>query len=189
MPLWKFPLRMEVLDLTDDSESFRKIDITKQVEIPFGEHCGAFGAKRKHDVHGGVDLYCPEGTPVYAVEDGIPVLIEAWTGKKAGCDWWEDTEAVLIAGESGVVAYGEIDVSRTIKIGEPVLAGDLVGYVKRVLKKDKGRPRSMLHLHLYRHGKISAGGWELDQPQPENLLDPTIRLNNALKWQGDDYER
>jgi hypothetical protein len=54
--------------------------------------------------------------------------------------------------------------------------GELLGYVKRVLKKDKGRPTSMLHLALHSHGVLSNGVWEIGSPQPEGLLNPTAFL-------------
>lgn len=190
---WLFPLKMEKLGVTTDSMSFQKIDITKQVEIPLYPHVGSFGAIRRHDIHKGVDLYCPEGTEVFAVEDGVLCHLRPFTGKCAGCPWWEDTWAVSVAGERGVVVYGEIQWHGFKTIGETVdhlvnkdrdtqrfhflpkeiKRGDLIGHVKTVLKKDKGRPMSMLHLALHNHGVLSNGVWELGAEKPEGLLDPT----------------
>jgi hypothetical protein len=48
--------------------------------IPAHPHPGAFAARRRHDVHTGVDLYCSEGEPVLAVEDGDVVNVEPFTG-------------------------------------------------------------------------------------------------------------
>ena len=70
---------------------------------------GKFGAVRKYDVHTGVDLYCESGSAVHAVEDGIVVNIENFTGPLAGSSWWNDTKSVLIEGKYGVVCYGEIE--------------------------------------------------------------------------------
>jgi hypothetical protein len=118
------------------------------------------------------------------VEDGLLVHIRPFTGKIAGCPWWEDTYAVSVAGASGVVVYGEIFPSdqwlqwprwEVIEIHQ----GDLIGHVKRVLKKDKGRPTSMLHLALHRHGILSNGVWEKNTKQPDGLLDPTPHLIEA----------
>ena len=79
---WYFPLRLNVLGPTLDSMSFENIDEDYQVEIPVGQHVGAFGVQRKFDVHRGVDLYCPPLDPVFAVEDGIVVDYRDWTGEE-----------------------------------------------------------------------------------------------------------
>lgn len=182
MSKWLFPLKKNVVGITSDSESFRNIDISAEVEIPISPHVGSFGVERRYDVHKGIDLYADIGTPVYAVEDGIVCLIRPFTGKAAGCEWWLDTEAVNIAGESGVIVYGEIGVNPRLSIGQEIRRGDLIGTVKRVLRHDKGRPTSMLHLNLYKHGVQSNGTWGKNKKKPSGLLDPTPFLINAESW-------
>ena len=176
---WLFPLDIDVIGPTSDSMSFQKIDIHTDVEIPTEQHVGAFGVQRKHHVHNGVDLYCEPHELVYAVEDGKVVDIRQWTGKKAGSPWWKNTWAILIEGETGVVAYGEIGKPDGYQIGDKVCRGDLLGCVKTVLRKDKGRPMTMLHFQMYKHGKTSAGGWGINNPKPEDLVDPTQFLLDA----------
>lgn len=178
--MWKSPLQfMEFVGSTSDSDSFKHIDITTQVEVPIGNHCGAFGAVRKHDVHKGIDLYCPVGTPVYSVEDGEITLIRQFTGEALGFPWWNDTWAINVEGDTGVVVYGEIKVQPYLKVGETVKQGTLLGWVQQVLKKDKGRPMSMLHFALHKRGVQSNGRWDIGDPQPCGLLDPTEHLLNA----------
>lgn len=183
MNKWLFPLDMDVLGPTEDSMSFQKINLNTDnyvdVEIPIKQHVGAFGVKRKHHVHNGVDLYCDQGEMVYAVEDGVVADLRQWTGAKARSPWWKDTWALLIEGESGVVAYGEISDTMYFSVGDKVKRGDHIGFVKRVLKKDKGRPTTMLHLQMYKHGKFCAGGWNTNDPKPDTLIDPTPFLLNA----------
>lgn len=140
---------------------------------------GCFGAVRKHDVHLGVDLYAPVGHPVAAIEAGEVVAIVDFTGSQAGCDWWLPTRAVMVEGASGVFLYGE--VMEFVFVGDRVAEGDLIGHVKRVLRHDKGRPLSMLHLELYTHGTRNC--CELQErgtPYPSNILDPTPILNALL---------
>ncbi|MFW5891270.1 MAG: hypothetical protein ACOCUI_03535 [bacterium] len=108
---WEFPLKKQMLGITKDSYSFKNIDISHYVELPYAPHVGAFGIERKFDVHKGIDLYANIDDSVYAVEDGVICLIRPFTGKKANCDWWLDTEAINIAGRSGIVVYGEILVN------------------------------------------------------------------------------
>jgi murein DD-endopeptidase MepM/ murein hydrolase activator NlpD len=166
---------MEVLGATSNSDSFRKINLTTQVEIPISGHVGSFGFVRKHHVHEGVDLYCPERTEVFAVEAGTIVVIEPFTGKQAGSSWWNDTWVVLVEGESGVVAYGEIAPNSKFSVGEQISKGESLGFVLQVLKKDKGRPLTMLHLELHLPGTRTTVAWEVGNQEncPSTLLDPT----------------
>jgi hypothetical protein len=140
------------------------------------DYPGTFGAARRFDIHTGVDLYTYPGMPVLAVEDGVVVKIEDFTGEQVGSPWWNDTEAILIEGTTGVVCYGELAPLKGIQVGQKVLRGDCLGCILPVLKKDKGKPMSMLHLELYDHGTRDTVIWNLNQPQPSSLKDPTPHL-------------
>jgi murein DD-endopeptidase MepM/ murein hydrolase activator NlpD len=140
---------------------------------------GQFGAVRKHDVHTGVDLYAEPGTPVHAVEDGLIVSIEDFTGPSAGSPWWLETKAILVEGASGVVCYGELDVAEDIRVGMMVPRAARLGAVLPVLRKFKGRPTTMLHLELYERGTRASVIWNLGEERPAGLLDPTSRLLDA----------
>lgn len=159
------------------------------IEVPIDPmHPGSFGAVRKHDRHTGIDLYVPEGTEAVAIEEGIVVAIdETFTGgddtpkDAAGMPVWLPTQAVLVEGTSGVILYGEIMPAPGIVVGVHVSRGTVLGTVLRVLRpKPDGRPYSnpanspsMLHLELYAHGSRKAVFWQLDEPQPEELIDPS----------------
>ncbi|MHA2280212.1 MAG: M23 family metallopeptidase [Promethearchaeota archaeon] len=142
------------------------------------DYAGTFGAVRKHNRHPGHDLYCDVGTRVIAVEDGIVVGIQYFTGKMLRSPWWNETFCVLVRGESGVVNYGEINYNRALMVGGRVKRGDFMGRVMRVLKKDKGRPMSMLHFELY-DTFDSKHGWPADLMVPDDLLDPADKLKEA----------
>jgi hypothetical protein len=146
--------------------------------LPLAPHPGAYGAHRHHHIHEGVDLYVPDGTLVTAVEDGRVAATVPFTG--ALCDppspWWEDTWAVMIEGPSGVVLYGEIEPEAGIHPGVEVRRGQKVGAVTRVLRKDKGRPRSMVHIELHASGSHNSILWAKDAPRPDGLRDPTPAL-------------
>ena len=135
---------------------------------------GDFGAIRKHDNHSGVDIYCEPGQLVVAVEDGVIISIEDFTGENANppSPWWNNTKAILIEGASGVVVYGEVSPLSTTKVGHKIRAGKILGKVETVLKKDKGLPMTMLHIELYKKGTKETIVWNLEEPQPENLLNP-----------------
>lgn len=159
---WKFPLRHH------------------HGEIPEQSHPGSFAARRKFDIHTGVDLYCAHGNKVYAVEDGEVVEIEIYTGPRAESPWWNETYALLIKGESGVVCYGEIEPSEVLQKGSFVKKGQCLGSVLTVLKRYKGKPTAMLHFELYTSETTESVWWKLGDPRPANLLDPTEKLKKSL---------
>jgi hypothetical protein len=139
-------------------------------------HPGAFGTERRFDVHTGVDLYCPPDSLVVAVEPGEVVSIEPFTGARAESPWWNDTSAVLVEGASGVVCYGELVPDSALRIGSRLEVGATIGRVQTVLKHDKGRPTSMLHLELYAPGTKHSAWWRLGSPRPIELRDPSSLL-------------
>lgn len=152
------------------------------VPVPQPPAFGAFGARRKFDVHTGVDLVAPVGTPVLAIEDGIVAILGPFTGPEAGCPWWLPTDCVLVEGDSGVFLYGEIEPM--VERWEAVEEGQVIGRVLRVLRTDKGYPTSMLHLELYAPGYRDPGEiWALDAPRPAPLRDPTPILLDIVDAQ------
>jgi len=175
VPAWVCPLALR-LEPTQDSLSFEQHP-QGVTGLPLAPHPGAFGVVRRHHVHEGVDLYCPPGSEVFAVEAGRVVARGPFTGPSAGMPWWLDTEVVLVEGPSGVVAYGEI--CGCVSPGDLVVAGQKVGTVVRVLRKDKGRPTSMLHLELHAPGTVDWQGWSLGAEAPATLRDPTPYLLSA----------
>ena len=143
---------------------------------------GAFGCIRKYDVHTGVDLYCNPGDKVHAIECGEVVGIIDFTGPKVDTPWWNDTRAIMIEGSSGVFVYGEVKEREGLKIGDNIECGDVIGEVVTVLKKDKGKPMTMLHVELYEHKfRDRDMVWELGKEKPEPLLDPTKILLEIKK--------
>lgn len=151
---------------------------------------GAFGFRRKHEVHTGVDLYCSEGQEVCAVADGRVLLETEFTGDRAGSPWWNPTRAVLIEHDGRVVVYGEIEPVPGCCRGVLVRRGDPIGKVLRVRKEDCGKPTTMLHLELWESVEAVvarytgdnarvANDWPLDGKRPKGLLDPTSWLKDA----------
>lgn len=171
---WCNPIGLELI-ASDQSMSFQSI-ASGFTALPLPPHPGAYAVQRKHHVHEGVDLYAPVGTEVYAVESGIVLDVRPFTGDLAGASvaHWENTEAVWIQSKSGVVLYGEI--KPVVNKDQLVEAGQLVGNVVRVLKNDKGRPTSMLHLELHDNGSTEAPEWLDINNKPACLRDPTIFL-------------
>jgi murein DD-endopeptidase MepM/ murein hydrolase activator NlpD len=179
---WLKPIPLTIV-LEKDFEGFRRHP-TGTTGLPIGDtHAGAFGYPRRHHIHEGIDLYCPEGTSVVAVETGIVVAVIDFTGPLAQppSPWWHKTMAVLVEGDSGVVVYGEIAVEPSILEGAHVKAGDPIGHVVSVLKKVKNdRPTAMLHLELHEPGTRDAYEWTIALGRPASLRDPTPFLMEAI---------
>ncbi len=162
----------------------------KDFQLPI-EGIGTFGAVRKYDIHTGIDFYCYEKEKVVAIEDGEVVSTEWFTGPHAGSPWWNNTRAIAIKGKSGIIVYGEIFVISALMDNSKrcfVKEGEVLGDVHPVLKKDKGvvPSLSMLHIELYKSHKPNDPwiSWELNQPQPENLLNPNFILELGKEANG-----
>lgn len=181
LPHWDKPLDMNYRGTTIDSFSFLDYEWRDQLEINLFPHVGSFGIRRRHDIHKGVDLYAEVGTKISAVEDGEILKICWFTGEARGLPWWENTKGVYVLGKSGIVVYGELEPNPELKVGDKILSKSYIGTVKRVLKKDNHRPLSMLHLELHHPDYIHTGRWEIGNPKPDGLFDPTNYLINAYK--------
>jgi len=153
-----------------------------KIQLPTDTEPGRFGAVRKFDIHTGVDLYCDDGEPVYAIEDGTIINHGRFTGASIGFPWWEETDCICIKGKSGIILYGEITIREELLNRIWIKEGELIGHVKRVLKVDKGRPMSMLHIELYNENYVGHWvEWTLDQPRPTGLEDITPILQKELE--------
>jgi murein DD-endopeptidase MepM/ murein hydrolase activator NlpD len=167
--MWHAPLPLKLVPTTS-SESFKQMP-RGHTGLPLRPHPGAFAVKRKHHIHEGIDLYAPVGTPVFAVETGEVKSVRQFTGPELGHDWWLPTWAVWVEGASGVVVYGELEPR--VHVGDHIRAGDCVGAIVPVLKTNKGRPTSMLHLELRTPNAMQDIDWHADSRMPDGLLDPT----------------
>lgn len=158
-----------------------------------------FGAKRKYDHHTGIDLYAPEGTPVFSIYNGRVTRVEQFTGEKVGTGWWNDTMAVVVehldtnsAPLKTYLVYGEIVPA--VKPGDIVKSGQLLGHVATVLKKDKGKPMSMLHIEKYvtKDANFTFADWPLEIPKEpldiylENLHSPIVDI--MFTYTRDDFK-
>lgn len=175
-----FPLNKKIITINNSNTEFLK-SYKEQTEIPVGEHPGSFAYVRKNHIHEGIDLYAEDGDEVFAIEDGIIVAITPFTGEIAQSNWWNNTYAILIQSQSGAINYGEVIPKKSMRVGISVKAGTIIGNVKTVLKINKGRPMSMLHLELYESGTLlPIKEWSLNTQKPLELKDPTELIKNIL---------
>lgn len=178
-----FPLKKSNITVNE-------VDCTTRVfsdyaEIPLGSHPGAFGVTRKNHIHEGVDIYCHQGDDVIAVECGVVVKIIPFTGEFANSPWWNNTYAVIVKHKNFYMTYGEIAPLDDLFVGQKITEGQTLGYVTRVLKKDKGRPMDMLHVEMYHIetdlSLVPASSWELNSGKPKGLMNPTAYLIKYVK--------
>jgi hypothetical protein len=142
--------------------------------IPYHKE-GGFGYIRKHDIHTGVDIYCKPGAPIEPLYQGIITNIVKFTGF-AESPWWNDTYAVLVYHPSidKTIVYGEILPTLNLNTGNIVEDNTLLGGVLTVLKEDKGKPMTMLHLELLEGYQTQpAEVWRHNTSKQQCLLNPT----------------
>lgn len=168
----RFPLaRIPIAAAVD--MNFDLINFTMRCVVPLPGHVGSFGHVRTKHIHEGIDLYGNYGEVVYAIEDGFVKAVFPFTGPQVDMPWWNDTWAMHIVDSTGSWVYGEIEPYEHL-VGTHVTAGQAIGKLLTVLKKDKGRPRSMLHLERWDTDTPSVTfQWLTGQPKPEFLQDPT----------------
>lgn len=177
-----FPLKKQFIVKNNTENTFLK-SYSYFSEIPLLPHPGAFSKIRKNHIHEGVDLYCEDGDKVFSMFPGKILAIIPFTGEHVGSPWWNNTWSILVQHDNFVLNYGEINPE--VELSERMLVeeGTCLGKVVKVLKKDKGRPCSMLHLEMYKSGTFTPlKSWSLNQNKPNNLLDPTEILLEYLSY-------
>lgn len=175
-----FPLSKTNITINDSNTDFLP-SYEKTTEIPIAPHPGSFGYVRKNHIHEGVDLYAEEGDDVLAIEDGVVVKIIPFTGEIANTPWWNNTYSIFIKHNGFIINYGELIPAEHLKEGSIVKAGEVIGHIRTVLLKDKGRPMAMLHIEMYQPAATSPiTEWSLDTPKPEHLIDPTPLLKSLF---------
>lgn len=178
LALLQAPLALKAYPCTEDAFI---LPIEADTVLPLGAHPGAFGVKRKHHIHEGVDIYAIDNAEVRSMCEGTVIGIHYFTGPEVNQPHWLTTQCVMVDTKYGVLNYGEITPHPHLEVGSKVKRGTLLGNVTRVLKNDKGRPLHMLHFERYVQGTTEfLSAWDLDMPKPEKLVDPTLLLMYAF---------
>jgi hypothetical protein len=100
----------------------------------------AFGANRSGGrAHAGSDLYCPVGTTVYAVCDGVVL--------RGPYEFYARTYALEIDHGSFVFRYGEIQQGAMVRAGDHVSRGQPIAHVAKLVGIVV--PSAMLHGEAY----------------------------------------
>jgi|GEM_PF-1891379 len=199
----KLPGTREIVDHIDKELRFtlsNDAPIWPLPGVPYESHPrGKFGVVRKFDRHTGIDLYAPEGAGVVSMTSGVLHYVGPFTGPDVVCDdypegsnWWLPTNCVVVESpDHKFVLYGEITVDTDVQHKwdsdrhKVIEKGSLIGYVKRVLRHDKGTPVSMLHVEQLRKwtSRCPVVWGRDDRDPPEELLDPTSLIVLARRLQ------
>jgi len=175
-----FPLLKRNIKINNSNTDFLT-SYKKTTEIPTEMHPGSFGYVRKNHIHEGIDLYAEEGDAVLAIEDGQIIAIVPFTGEIANTPWWNNTYSILVKHNDCVINYGELTPLQDLKVGDCIKTGEVIGHIKTVLLKNKGRPMAMLHLEMYtKETQMPITEWALGQEKPFNLIDPTDFIKSLI---------
>lgn len=168
-----FPLKKTGVTENNSNVDFLR-SYKNTTEIPINPHPGSFGYVRKNHIHEGIDLYAEEGDEVLAIEDGVVISIIPFTGEIANSPWWNNTYSMFVKHKDYILNYGELIPVEGLKSGDVIEAGQVIGNIRTVLLKDKGRPMAMLHLEMYTIDAIEPlKEWPLNTDKPSFLLNPT----------------
>lgn len=165
--------------------------------IPQNNKPGSFWKNRLDRFHCGVDIYAPKLSKVLSIESGEVIDSGIFTSPM-DVYYWNTTYFVDIKNNDNVYfRYAELN-NTTVKKGDIVDAGDIIGFVGQVLNKSKIDDKSpqyirdlknkdnlsMLHFELYigspKLSKKYLGGNWFEEKKPNNLLNPTEFLQSIL---------
>jgi len=148
-----------------------------------GKNCFINKNHKKVDIwHSGIDILCPAGSKVIAVEDCRVIRIWKFTGYSDSPEY-RKTWAVTVRNKSGnIIVYGELRKLR-LRLRQEMNAGQLIGFSAPVGFR-RNVPditkRCMLHFELYKRGtQKTVDWWYKDRKKPQTLLDPTEYLKNC----------
>ncbi len=167
--------------------------------IPKDTHPGAFGVKRKHHVHTGVDLYVHRPNAiVYPFEDGEIVGAGQFTGHEIGMPFWNTTYYISVKSGDKVIVYGEIKIDddfgtdwRKI-IGQKVTTQTKLGVIIPVVNERKPQYEyhntKMLHVEMFEASKYHLGFGSDWGPvnsygvreEPIGIINPTEYLERIM---------
>jgi murein DD-endopeptidase MepM/ murein hydrolase activator NlpD len=188
MRIW--PLNIKVQENTAPEKIAIENADLKKVRVPQKGEAGSFWENRGDRYHCGVDLYAPENTEVISIEGGIVTETGLMTSPEI-LPYWNPTYYVILEQSRGLFCkYGEL-TGFTVRKGDEIEPGNLIGHVGMVLNSEKidcscplyiqklkNKNPSMLHFEVWRNEPISAhrnylgGNWFAEE-MPENLIDPT----------------
>lgn len=158
---------------------------------------GSFWEDRGDRFNAGVDIYAPENSPIYAIEEGVVIDIDVFSRNSS--PYLNETKYLIIKSPEKVnYKYCEID-DIVIEIGDKVKPGDLIASVKRLINPDHidnetpffikeliyDNLLSKLHLEMYKAPFTEIRPYELGNflgdEKPNSIIDPNIYFMGLKK--------
>ncbi len=140
---------------------------TDRISSPFGPRWQA--SQNRYDYHPGLDIAAPQGTPVYAVADGI-VTKRGWLSTSSGL-------TVLVYHPSLNLYSAYLHLSATaVNVNDTVTQGQVIGEV--------GNTGTTEFMHLHFEIRLSASSYPTSTRNPlgylprPDLTAPTIAITN-----------
>jgi len=172
----------------------KQYPLPKPFRFSKNQESGQFLEDRNDRIHCGIDLYAPQKTPVFAVDNGCIRKIALFTSPDQN-EYWNTTYEIILETEANYFfRYAEL-ASVSVKKNDRVLAGDRIGLVGQVLNPDKIRKNhptyiqqlagkdklSMLHFEMYdrfpeESDKYLGGNW-FGKGKPNGLCNPGLLLS------------
>lgn len=175
---------------------------SKSRQLPADGERGSFWEDRRDRHHAGVDMYAPSDSPVVAIEDGEVVDVSVFTSPQL-IHYWFVTYSVMVRTQAGKIhRYAEMK-DTTVKKGDLVKGGDVLGHVGKVLnvelinesspayvqKLKAAGDASMLHFEIHNRFPCEIenykGGNYFQDAKPDYIDDPTEYLRSVLESDGD----
>lgn len=170
---------------------------SKNRKLPINGERGSFWEDRKDRHHAGVDIYAPCDCEVVAIEDGEVVDVAVFTSPQLIHYWFVTYSVMIRAADGKVHRYAEMK-DTTVKTGDKVKGGQVIGHVGKVLNLDainetspgyiqklkSAGDASMLHFEMH-SGFPQAienykGGNYFLENKPDYIEDPTAYLRSII---------
>ncbi|HMA82681.1 MAG TPA: M23 family metallopeptidase [Candidatus Thermoplasmatota archaeon] len=168
----------------------KQYPLPKKYRFRNDQSLGQFLENRGDRIHCGIDIYAPEKTPVFAVDDGVIKSTSEFSSPYQISYWNTTYEIILEAKSSYFFRFAELS-EVFVKKDDKVSAGDQIGLVGQVLNPKKINEHhpgyiqkladknklSMLHFEIYNRypekSKYYLGGNWFAKKKPPGLCNPT----------------
>jgi len=143
---------------------------------------GTFGSVLADSNHAGIDFCAPQGTSVPCLMDGYVAKIAKYKDTGSAESLLSGSYYMItisIPSNLAIVYTGlTSDVIKDFKIYQTIRRGKSIGKINSPDNRYKDLPVFPLHIQAYEADKISIPNWEhahweLNQPKPEALLNPS----------------
>lgn len=158
--------------------------------LPKRNNKGAFWEDRGDRFNAGVDIYAPDNSEVYAVEQGIVIDIDVFTS--SDISYLSNTKYVIIKSPEKInYKYCEVSDIK-VKIGDKIEPGQHIANIKSIINQnniDDETPFfikelvyeelfAKLHLEMYKAPFTEIRPYELGnylgETKPSSIIDPNV---------------